>query len=109
MPHMASVATLTGVLANRLEHRSTYYSFIIPDLGPAPEAADRLDTADESGPGSGLFCICTSRLQRPVMVGSPTGSSDVVNNIHFFSRTLDLTQRRLIVWIPLTSRVRGMV
>ena len=70
MPHMASVATLTGVLANRLEHRSTYYSFIIPDLGPAPETGNRLDTADESGPRYGLNCILYSpfaatRIGRP--------------------------------------------
>jgi len=84
MPHMASVATLTGVLANRLEHRSTYYSFIIPDLGPAPETVNRLDTADESGPRFGLSCIlylpCHTARRLDAWhtnVGSPTGSSIV--------------------------------
>ena len=95
-------------LANRLEHRRCINIISIPDPGPDPEAANRLDTADEWDPGSGLFCICTYRSQRPVLVGSPTGSSDVVNNIHLSSRTLDLTRRRLIVWIPLTSPVRRL-
>ncbi len=56
MPHIASVAALTDLLADRLEHRSGAYSFIIPDLGPDPKAANRLDTADESGPRSGSTC-----------------------------------------------------
>ncbi len=83
-------------------------SFVIPDLGPDSEAANRLDTADESGPRSGLSCILYSPI-RATRIGRRSGSSVVVDNIHETSRTLDLTRKRLIVWIPLTSRVRSLV
>ena len=75
-------------------------------FGPDSEAANRLDTADEFGPRSGSFTATrigrlANRLEQR--------SGVIVDNSHVSSRTLDLTRKRLIVWIPLTSRVRSLV
>ena len=58
--------------------------------------------------GVWLVCLTWRALQRSQFC-SPTGWSNEIHNIHLSYQTLDLTQRRLIVWIPLTSPVQGLV
>ena len=54
-------ATRLGRLAKQARaaqwRRSILWPLFIPDLGPGPEAAYRLDTADGSGQRSGLSSI----------------------------------------------------
>ena len=100
------------------------HNISISNLGPDSDAATRLETADGSGPRSGLCNTCIRELHSgrmalqcalpcPVIIDAPTGC--LAHGLEFFflltvyilyqSRTSDLTRKGLLVWRPLTSQV----